>query len=748
MTSIGNIRGSTFRMLLTLVCLLTPGSIRAVGSGEWVPVLWQVRPCAYFGITTDTARGRVVTDRRSYFVYGYEDGTAIWDGHRWKVLFTEHLQDDVAAPGFVFHASSEKFISYGGYAQSFDYDCVQWSFDGSDWTPMPQAGVHPGMRSFHAMVYDSARDRIVLFGGYEDHNDNGYVTRELKNDTWEWDGSVWHEMESLTAPPEPRWGHAMVYDEARQVTLMVGGTEDPAAEEYYGGTWSWNGIQWDLISDGGQPRVYHRMVWDPLNQKVILFGGTTRLPRPTDRSTYVWDGTDWTQIQCPGTDVKPRSGPGLAWDPVNQRMMMMGGHYYPTNGDPSIYLSDMLWFDGECWQPYDLPESPSPRLDFSIAYDPIRKVTLLHGGIDYDDFSYLRDSWAWDGSTWSFAGDEPPKRRWAAMAYDPNNQGIIMYGGLHDVGTFIHDMWLWNGTWSEIELESLNPGQRRHHQMVFDPTRNNVILFGGYSYENNEYMNDTWLWDGVNWTEVTPGNPNPEPRYGHCMAYDPRFEQIVLFGGQDRDHSYTDTWAWDGASWLDVTPEANSPDYDGYHGLSYDEKLETILLTDIKRDSRSYSWDGCNWHMLPKSIYGGVGGGGRVFDSNRGRTVTFVSETWEYFQTVDLDIDLDQSLYHPGDTFDLRLTLSNELDEDRTGILLIALDVYGSFWFWPAWQPFPDYLGYEERTIPPGSHAESIISFTWPETNCAADNLLFHAALLDSTEGLLIAYDNVIWGWG
>ncbi len=738
-----------FLVILTIfVCLLTPGSIRAVGSGEWVPVLWQVRPCAYFGIATDTARGRVVTNRSSHFVYGYEDGTAIWNGHRWKVTFTDSVPPDRIDSRLIYHATSGNVVGYGGFSYSvFDEETPFWLFDGADWFPIEMPEPNPGRRYYFDMAYDTHRDRLVLFGGKKEVMENGHIVgTEIKNDTWEWDGSVWHEMESLTEPPEPRWGHAMVYDEARQVTLMLGGKEDPAAI-CYEGTWSWDGIRWELLTETGPVKAFHRMAWDPLNQQVILFGGAYQYWASYDKSTYVWNGTSWTQIQCPGTEVKPRSGPGLAWDPINQRMMMIGGHYTPPNGDPSIYLNDMLWFDGECWQPYDLPESPIPRSYFSIAYDPIRNVTLLHGGFDNNEDVYLRDSWAWNGLTWSFAGDEPPERTDAAMAYDPINQGVLLFGGFGGYGKFYRETWLWNGEWSEINIGGSNPGDRTYHEMVFDAARNNVILFGGYSNDKNRYINDTWVWDGVTWTDVTPDGENPEPRYGHCMAYDPRFEQVVLFGGLDHDQSYNDTWVWDGRSWSNVTPAANNPDSDGYDGLSYDEKLETVLLTNIKRESRSYSWDGCNWHMLPKSIYGGVGVEARAFDSIRGRTVTFVSETWEYFQTVDLDIDLDQSLYHPGDTFDLRLTLSNELDEDRTGILLIALDVYGSLWFWPAWQPFPEYLGYEERTISPGSHSESILSFTWPETNCAADNLLFHAALLDSTEGLLIAYDNVIWGW-
>jgi hypothetical protein len=35
----------------------------------------------------------------------------------------------------------------------------------------------------------------------------------------------------------------------------------------------------------------------------------------------------------------------------------------------------------------------------------------------------------------------------------------------------------------------------------------------------------------------------------------------------------------------------------------------------------------------------------------------------------------------------------------------------------------------------------------WPETNTSADQISFHAALLDPESNLLVAYDNVEWGW-
>jgi hypothetical protein len=64
------------------------------------------------------------------------------------------------------------------------------------------------------MVDDSTRRRIVLFGG----SATGYVA-----DTWEWDGKNWTQI-NTTGAPSARGAHAMAYDAARQRTVLFGGT--------------------------------------------------------------------------------------------------------------------------------------------------------------------------------------------------------------------------------------------------------------------------------------------------------------------------------------------------------------------------------------------------------------------------------------------------------------------------------------------------------------------------------------------
>src|SRR5262249_49869206 len=97
----------------------------------------------------------------------------------------------------------------------------------------------PEPRYGHAMAYDAARGRMVVFGG----DDGSY-----RGDTLEWDGSAW-SVRSQTGP-SPRYGPCMTYDAVRARVVLFGG-KDPSSATYFGDTWEWDGVSWFLRSTTG-----------------------------------------------------------------------------------------------------------------------------------------------------------------------------------------------------------------------------------------------------------------------------------------------------------------------------------------------------------------------------------------------------------------------------------------------------------------------------------------------------------------
>ena len=74
-------------------------------------------------------------------------------------------------------------------------------------------------------------------------------------------------------------------------------------------------------------------------------------------------------------------------------------------------------------------------------------------------------------------------------------------------------------------------------------------MFGGFT--NAGDVNETWLWDGTNWTQVTPSSGNPSARDGQTMVYDTAQGDVVMFGGSTGTQGSSrlnETWLWDGTA--------------------------------------------------------------------------------------------------------------------------------------------------------------------------------------------------------
>ena len=70
------------------------------------------------------------------------------------------------------------------------------------------------------MIYDTARQRTVLFGG-RNLLTSGW---NYRRDAWEWAGRNWTRVAPIRSP-SPRAYAGMAYDSVRQRTVVFGGAE-------------------------------------------------------------------------------------------------------------------------------------------------------------------------------------------------------------------------------------------------------------------------------------------------------------------------------------------------------------------------------------------------------------------------------------------------------------------------------------------------------------------------------------------
>jgi hypothetical protein len=114
------------------------------------------------------------------------------------------------------------------------------------------------------MAFDSARRRVVLFGG----RDSSYSPL---GDTWEFDGSSWTQVHPTTLP-RPRRAACMAYDAGRGTVVLFGGADSGGSRM---DTWLWDGHDWTAGPTGPSARRSCAMAYDYARDALVMFGGAT-----------------------------------------------------------------------------------------------------------------------------------------------------------------------------------------------------------------------------------------------------------------------------------------------------------------------------------------------------------------------------------------------------------------------------------------------------------------------------------------
>jgi hypothetical protein len=207
----------------------------------------------------------------------------------------------------------DRVVSFGGYNGTYLGDT--WKRAGGTWTQITGA-TPPNPRADSFMAFDSQRGVMVLFGG---QNSNQLI----RDDTWEFGEATWTQR-AASGPPPARWIHRMAYDSARGVTVMFGGAASPNIVR--GDTWEWDGTTWiENVTPGPPARYGHAMAFDSANEVAVLFGGQSESPfgQGVLGDTWTYDGKTWTQLPISGPS--PRTFVKMVYDSARNRIVLFGG---------------------------------------------------------------------------------------------------------------------------------------------------------------------------------------------------------------------------------------------------------------------------------------------------------------------------------------------------------------------------------------------------------------------------------------
>jgi hypothetical protein len=265
--------------------------------------------------------------------------TWIWNGSAWQRLHpaaSPPAMDGVMAYDA---ASQQMILLLYNILSGGKVDNQLWTWNGATWQQLHPATI-PEVVGV-SMVYDAARRQIILFGGIVTTTRTGtYV-----NTTWTWDGSTWSKRSPATSPA-PRTAAAMVYDSARQQVVLYSGNGQDALNDL----WTWDGATWQQQHPAQMPtaREGAYLVYDAATQQAILFGGTSVPGLFPLSDTWAWNGTAWTQISGQGAPANPYES--AAYDPDQQEIVVYAALGDPKATPPETPVSQTWIWNGNRWK--------------------------------------------------------------------------------------------------------------------------------------------------------------------------------------------------------------------------------------------------------------------------------------------------------------------------------------------------------------------------------------------------------------
>lgn len=286
----------------------------------------------------------------------------------------------------------------------------------------------------------------------------------------------------------------------------------------------------------------------------------------------------WANLRPTGDLPPVREGHALVYEPATKKVILFGGI-----GNEARFYDDTWAYDPSTnrWTNLDpTGEVPLARDNCAVAHDPINGKIVLFGG--WNGTTLFNDTWAYDpvANTWRTTTlvNRPSARFRHCMVYEPTTRRVLLFGGT-DGGTELNDTWAYDpgtGAWDKLCPEGRLPHARASHSMVYDPTRGKVILFGGLA--DHTHLCDTWSYDPLanKWSELDPaGDPPPG-----TMVYDSAQHKIVMFGWNSTLNPTIQVWAYDPSdvSWKRLDPTGDPPP--AFRYPVYDSSGQVVISSD------------------------------------------------------------------------------------------------------------------------------------------------------------------------
>jgi hypothetical protein len=162
--------------------------------------------------------------KKSILYSNFQGGTDTWgwDGSDWQKI-SDIGPSTTQKHDMCFNNVTNTILLYGGTNKNVLSET--WEWDGAFWKQLSDFGPKPLV--LHAMTFDGKN--AILFGG--EPNANGTAL----NETWQWNGKHWAQVQNIG--PAARMSHAMCTDTARGRIVLFGGSPTENNIDQFNDTW-------------------------------------------------------------------------------------------------------------------------------------------------------------------------------------------------------------------------------------------------------------------------------------------------------------------------------------------------------------------------------------------------------------------------------------------------------------------------------------------------------------------------------
>ena len=240
-----------------------------------------------------------------------------------------------------------------------------------------------------------------------------------------------------------------------------------------------------------------------------------------------------------------------------------------------------------------------------MAWDGQRGELLMFGGYGPGLPCAAAETWTWTISGWvqQFPAHQPPGRAYSQMAFDPKLGVVVLFSGLLEgppAPGAPNDTWIWDGSdWSQANPAHQPPG-RTGAGFAYSDKLGELVLVGGGNAEGNA-LADTWAWDGADWTRLSSFETAPA---GEVLGYQAATGRLMLLAGLEVNGASLSVWIFDGKTWVRV-PGGDGP-VRNWAGAAWDSQRSRFVVVggaDGSGESQTTTliWDG-KWTTVPTEI--------------------------------------------------------------------------------------------------------------------------------------------------